>query len=30
VLYLVCRIQDQGPTPPWTVPGQRIMETETK
>ena len=26
VLYLVCRIQDQGAKQPWTVPGRRIWE----
>lgn len=28
VLYLVCRIEDQGPTPPWTVPAIRVWEAE--
>ncbi len=26
VLYIVCRIEDQGPTPPWTVPATRVWE----
>ncbi len=28
VLYLVCRIQDQGPKPPWKVPGIRNYEPD--
>jgi hypothetical protein len=28
VLYLVCRIQDQGPRPPWTSPAIRVYEAE--
>ena len=28
VLYLICRIQDQGPKPPWKVPGIRMWETQ--
>jgi len=28
VLYLVCRIEDQGPKPPWKSPGIRYFETD--
>lgn len=28
VLYLVCRIEDQGPTPPWKSPAIRYYETD--
>ncbi|MBN2314004.1 MAG: hypothetical protein JXM79_08745 [Sedimentisphaerales bacterium] len=28
ILYVICRIEDQGPKPPWKVPGIRVWETK--